>query len=321
MPAKKKTAKKKGTAKKRRLFVFFTILLLVTATLIVAANLIFLQPGTSLKHPDTTKKASGHTPQPAQKKNQRSHLPPGGGDHSGRGRDLRFPDPEEKKKTKIAILPKIAILIDDMGFNRSIGKELIELDIELSFSFLPAGPHTRELLKLAQKKERDIMLHLPMEPVDPQWDPGPNALYLSMSTEKIRRTFEKNLSAVPMAVGINNHMGSRFTENGKAMRTLLELTAKKDLFFLDSLTSSKSVGYEMAKKMRVRTCKRDIFLDNSSDKATIIKQLEALLRIAEARGAATGIAHPKPPTLQALSELKEMLLQRADLVKIHSMAR
>ena len=314
MPAKKKTAKKKGTAKKRRLFVFFTILLLVTATLIVAANLIFLQPGTSLKHPDTTKESS-HTPQPAKKKNQRSHLPHEGGDHIGKGRDLRFPDVERKKKAQIAIL------IDDMGFNRSIGKELIELDIELSFSFLPAGPHTRELLKLAQKKERDIMLHLPMEPVDPQWDPGPNALYLSMSTEKIRRTFEKNLSAVPMAVGINNHMGSRFTENGKAMRTLLELTVKKDLFFLDSLTSSKSVGYEMAKKMRVRTCKRDIFLDNSSDKATIIKQLEALLRIAEARGAATGIAHPKPPTLQALSELKEMLLQRADLVKIHSMAR
>ncbi len=193
--------------------------------------------------------------------------------------------------------------------------------MNLSFSFLPFGQHTGKLSEQARNFGKDILLHLPMEPKDMKWDPGYGALMLSMDKNTIRKKFKTNMAEVPMAIGVNNHMGSRYSENARAMRILLEQVRSAGIFFIDSLTTSESVGYSMAKAMNISASKRDVFLDNVLDKEKITKQLERLISIAEKHGSAIGIGHPNKETLQAVSEFRSELNSRVSLVGIHKLVK
>lgn len=224
-------------------------------------------------------------------------------------------DPQTAPQTR----PAISIVIDDMGYREETGNKMLELDMNLSFAFLPFGPHTADQSRHAQQLAKDILLHLPMEPTDNKWDPGQGALYTSMSPKKLQQTFQKDLAAVPMAIGINNHMGSRYTEDKVGMQRLLKLIRSEKLFFLDSLTSSNSIGYTLAKKMGVKAIRRNIFLDNDKEKGKILKQLDSLLKVAEKKGWAVGIAHPHKETLLALMEFQKYYNERADLVNIRTL--
>lgn len=221
------------------------------------------------------------------------------------------------KKTK----PEVAIVIDDMGHSISTGNRLISLDLNLSFSFLPSGAHTEQQIELAGKRGRDILLHLPMEPADRKWDPGPDALYLNMSRDELRTSLRKNLSSVPMAVGINNHMGSRFTQNSEGMRIVLNEIKGKNLFYLDSVTSSYSVGFSLAQELGIKTAKRDIFLDNVQDKKMIKKQLDSLIKFARKNGSGIAIGHPHSATLAALEDYSGKLSSEVTVVALHALVR
>ncbi|NOQ46072.1 MAG: hypothetical protein GQ559_05290, partial [Desulfobulbaceae bacterium] len=153
--------------------------------------------------------------------------------------DCDSPSPEKPR-------PRIAIIIDDMGYHQKIGDRLLDMDIALTFSFLPRAPFTLEMEEKAYQKGRDILVHLPMEAQDPSWNLGPGALYLSDTPEKIAATTLENINAVPHAIGANNHMGSRFTEERQAMRVVLAELKKQGLFFIDSYTTAKSTGMEEA---------------------------------------------------------------------------
>jgi hypothetical protein len=142
-----------------------------------------------------------------------------------------------------------------------------------------------------------------------------------MSKEKLRTTFAKNLAVVPMAIGINNHMGSLFTENETAMRALLEVIRSKDLFFLDSITSSKSVGYDLARSMGVKTARRHFFLDNEHENKKVTSQLMKLVAMAEKHGWSIGLAHPYPSTLATLKEHADLFETRVRLVGISELVR
>ena len=142
-----------------------------------------------------------------------------------------------------------------------------------------------------------------------------------MDQPDIRRIFADNLASVPHAIGINNHMGSRFTQNNRAMRDFMESVQETGLFFLDSKTSRNSVGYFLARKMAVRTAKRDIFLDNVRDPQKIIIQLRKLVDVARRRGSAVAIGHPYPETLQALKEYKREMSQRVKVVGVEALVR
>lgn len=211
---------------------------------------------------------------------------------------------------------QIAIIIDDMGYKEKIGHHLLDLDMELTFAFLPFGPHTDAQLKIAATKNRNILLHLPMEAQDPKWNPGPGALLTAMSAKDIAVTLKKDLAAVPGAVGVNNHMGSLFTENTAAMQSCLLHIKNNNLFFIDSLTSAKSQGYQIAREMGIKTARRDVFLDNNLDPGAIKKQLDALIHIAQKKGSAIGIGHPHQATLQALRDYQRELQKNATLVKV-----
>lgn len=217
--------------------------------------------------------------------------------------------------------PVVAIIIDDMGYQPAVGRQMLALPLSLSFSFLPFGPHTKELAAAAQSKGRDIMLHLPLEATDRALDPGPGTLRVAMDDQELGQRFAEDLATVPMAMGLNNHMGSRFTEQRPAMTTLLTQVKQRGLFFLDSRTSSKSVGCEVAKEVGVPCLSRHLFLDNDQDKAKIIAQLDALLALAEKNGMAVGIGHPHPTTLAALTARRQALTDRVELVGIGTLFR
>jgi hypothetical protein len=216
--------------------------------------------------------------------------------------------------------PSLAIVIDDMGYQQKLDDELLRLDLNLSFAFLPYGPHTTEQAELADRLGREVLLHLPMEPIDHRSDPGPGALTLAMSSAKRAEVFALDLARVPQAVGINNHMGSRFTSDRAAMRDFLVLARDRRLFFLDSLTSQDSLGYTLAREMGVKSCRRQVFLDNVRDPAKIIVQIRELLVDAERQGWAVGIGHPYPQTLEALRVAGPEIMSRVKLVGVSQLA-
>ncbi len=217
--------------------------------------------------------------------------------------------------------PKIAIVIDDMGYRKEVGDKLLDMEANLTFSFLPFGPHSEKQAQKAHDLGRDVLLHLPLEPTDPTWNLGPGGMLLSMNKAELEQIFSEDLAIVPMAVGVNNHMGSRFTEDRWAMATLLEIIQNNDLFFLDSITTPKSIAYDLAKAMGIRTVRRHVFLDNEPDKDKITKQLETLISMAEKYGWAIGLAHPHPATYETLLENQEQIDNRVQLVNISELVK
>ena len=137
-----------------------------------------------------------------------------------------------------------------------------------------------------------------------------------MDPETMRSRFREALQTVPSAVGISNHMGSRFTADPKAMRTLLPLVRERNLFFLDSVTGAKSVAYDLAREMGIQTERRTVFLDNDQNPDKIQAQLELLVQLAGEHGQAVGIGHPYPATVEALRRYQTQLRTRAEMVGV-----
>ena len=156
-------------------------------------------------------------------------------------------------------IPRVALIIDDMGYHQELGEKLIELNLNLTFSFLPNAPHTRELVESAHARERDILVHLPMEPKGQQWDPGPDALMIEESSARIQEKTSTLIGLVPHAIGVNNHMGSLFTEQPAPMRDVLTVIDRHGLFFVDSFTTAQSVGFSEARAMHIPTARRHVF--------------------------------------------------------------
>ncbi|MDY7037413.1 MAG: divergent polysaccharide deacetylase family protein [Thermodesulfobacteriota bacterium] len=208
---------------------------------------------------------------------------------------------EDRQKKRLKHTLRIAIIIDDLGYDLDIAKSFIELDLPLSFSILPMAPYTKVIVDEVNEKGREIILHLPMEPKNyPSLNPGPGALLMHMDKTDIRRMLSSHLEQIPGVQGINNHMGSCFTESREKMAIILNELKKQNLFFIDSVTTTHSVGFKLAKKIGVRAARRNVFLDNELSPKGIKFQVERLLGIARHSGAAIGIGHPHKRTLKIL---------------------
>lgn len=220
--------------------------------------------------------------------------------------------PDEEKPSK----PKLAIIIDDLGYDLSVGRGLLELDDALSFSVLPSAPFTGRIVKAARERRRELMLHLPLEPKNfPTVHPGPGALLIAMEDQTLRNMLERDLKQVSGAIGVNNHMGSCFTENHEKMALVLGEIKKKDLFYVDSRTSSGTLGYELGRKMGIAVGKRGVFFDNDLDPKAIGFQFERALSMARQTGTAIGIGHPHEETLAALKEFLPKIREEFRLVR------
>jgi hypothetical protein len=203
------------------------------------------------------------------------------------------------------ISPKAArasIVIDDLGPDLEIAKRFASLPIRLTFSVLPHQAHSREIAELAHLKGLEVMLHLPMEPLDPNVNPGKGALLLSMSGDEIRRNIKAALDTSPYFDGVNNHMGSRMTRDAGTMKIVLRELKARDLFFLDSMTTGESKGWRVARELKMSTLKRDIFLDDNPAAWAIRSQIARLAKIAKVKGAALAIGHPREATLRSLMD-------------------
>jgi len=208
--------------------------------------------------------------------------------------------------------PRVAIIIDDMGSSKRRARELINLEAPITLSFFPLSRNSRKLAQEASEKGKEVILHMPMEPHGfPEINPGKGALLMSMAEGELHRQIHENLEAIPFIKGVNNHMGSRFMEDDQRVSILIKELKERNLFFLDSRTTPKTVGYRIAKKMDIKTGQRDVFLDNNSyDEAEIKKNILALAKIAKTEGKAIGIGHPHPATIKSLREMIPKLKKR-----------
>jgi len=195
--------------------------------------------------------------------------------------------------------PLIAIVIDDVGLDRPRSKRAWELPGPITLSFLPYAKDLRDQAKAARAHGNELMLHMPMEPMG-HADPGPNALLTSLSESEIGHRVTTDLDSFDGYVGVNNHMGSRFTASKPDMEVVLRLLKARGLLFLDSRTTAQTVGETLAHELGVPTISRNVFLDDDEALAAVKHQLAETEEVARRQGFAVAIGHPHENTLKAL---------------------
>jgi polysaccharide deacetylase 2 family uncharacterized protein YibQ len=197
--------------------------------------------------------------------------------------------------------PLIAIVIDDVGLDRPRSKRAWELPAPVTLSFLPYSKDLREQARAARARGNELMLHMPMEPTG-RADPGPNAILVSLSDNELRQRVAADLDSFDGYVGVNNHMGSRFTAFKPGMETVLRIFKARGLLFLDSRTTAQSVGDQLAQELGVPSINRNVFLDDDESLAAVKKKLAETEEVARRQGFAVAIGHPHEATLQALGD-------------------
>jgi polysaccharide deacetylase 2 family uncharacterized protein YibQ len=194
--------------------------------------------------------------------------------------------------------PTVAIVIDDMGYNERATRRLVEARRPLTLAFLPITA-SAEQAKYAKAAGLEILVHMPMEPIGHE-NPGRNAIKVGMPAPVIEALVEAGLSAVPGAIGLNNHMGSRATSDLASMQPVMATLARRGLFFLDSRTAGGSKAHAAALSAGVPAIGRDFFLDNEVSYGAIMRQLQAAERRARIHGYSVAIGHPHGATIDAL---------------------
>lgn len=206
------------------------------------------------------------------------------------------------------ILGRIAIITDDWGYNSELCEPLGEIKSPISVSILPNLKHSLDIVTCAQAAHKEIMLHLPMEPHEVfEKYPANYMIETSMNKRDIEKILNNALASVPLAVGVNNHTGSKATEDNRTMQIVLAFLKQKGLFFVDSLVTSNSVCREVARGVNIPFTQRDIFLDNKNERAYIEGQFAQLVERAKSRGYAVAIGHARHLTLQIIKEQMEQL--------------
>lgn len=212
--------------------------------------------------------------------------------------------------------PKIAIIIDDIGYDKKIALALCDLNSDITFSVLPFAPFGAYISERLHAKGSQLMLHLPMEPVDyPNVNPGPGAILSSMSADVLLDQLRKNIADISNIVGVNNHMGSALTTRSDQMNQIFTILKKKNLFFVDSRTASKSQCKASARLLKIKFAQRDVFLDNFQDTEYITGQFKQLVALAKKHGSAIGIGHPYKATLEVLSKELPKLKNKITIVR------
>ena len=214
--------------------------------------------------------------------------------------------------------PKIAIIIDDLGYQLEAGRRAIDLPGPLAFAVLPGTPHGSRLARIAHGRGKEVLLHLPLEPVGHEGPPEPGALLLDMSRQTFEVTFAAAIASVPHAIGVSSHRGSLLTRHPGHMSWLMEaIRQRQDLFFIDSYTTHESIALDIAAEAGVTATRRNVFLDHDRSCEAVANEFERLKAEAREHGTAVAIGHPFPETLAVLErELPRLREQGFELVTI-----
>ncbi len=220
---------------------------------------------------------------------------------------------------------RIAILIDDIGYDLSSLNELLQIDAPLTFAILPHYAHSIDAANILHEAKREILLHLPMEPhTFPDENPGMGALFLSMSDRQIKETVDRDIDAIPHLSGVNNHMGSKFMEDESKLDIVFRQLKKRNLYFVDSRTTSLSKGPKIARKLGLRFISRRVFIDNDNNYMTIFRNLTTRIdeEFDHTSEAMVMIGHPHMRTIQALKEAIPVLKARGiDIVPVSALVQ
>ncbi len=197
----------------------------------------------------------------------------------------------------------IAIIIDDFGDRwNSFVESFLDLKADITVSIIPGRSKSSTVARKLKNKNCEIMVHLPMEPLDPTIKIDDFTICTNMTTAQIRNIIKRSLRQIPGASGINNHMGSKVTAHRATMERLMQEIKSTGLYFVDSRTTPRTVAYRVARSMGVPCAKRDIFLDVENDKESIRKMLQELALRARKNGFAIGIGHLRKNTLEVFRE-------------------
>jgi len=221
--------------------------------------------------------------------------------------------------------PMIAIVLDDVGVNKPDAELALNLPAPITLSIMTYADNAAELAARAHERGHELMLHVPMQPVNDRINPGPNALLVGLSPDELKRRLDWGLNRFPGFIGINNHMGSRFTQDEAGMRIVMTDLQARGLLFLDSRTIANSVGERIAQEQGVPHIGRDVFLDDEVALLggdSVARQLAVAERIATKRGFVVAIGHPHPATVAVLQKWMTDLKQRGfTLVPLSAVAR
>ncbi len=216
---------------------------------------------------------------------------------------------------------KIALIIDDSGYSRKDCTRLAAIHVPVTISIMPELPHSREIAQCAKDQGKEVMLHMPMEPhVFHEKYPAHYFIKTTMSSTQIVRRLNEALKSVPYVTGINNHEGSKATEDSRVMYIIFKELSKKNLFFVDSRVTSKSICKNLAEKLGLPFTGRDIFLDNVNERAAIEKEFAALAAKAKLRGTAVAIGHARELSWRVMTEqVKKLSEQGYEFVTVQSL--
>ena len=215
---------------------------------------------------------------------------------------------------------RLVIVMDDLGQSTTAVQRLLELPYPVTFAIWPNSSHARETAEQAHGAGREIIVHQPMQPEGyPAVKPGPKALLLGQSAETIQDTVRDSLRRVPHATGLNNHMGSRFTQNRAGLTAVLAAMHGQNLLVLDSMTHPRSQFYDEARREGFFALKRDVFLDVDPSKEAVLRQLRKAEQAALLTGRAIAIGHPLPGTLEALKTWAASRDMRVQLVRLRDL--
>ena len=218
----------------------------------------------------------------------------------------------------LAQAPRIAIIIDDLGYQLAAGQRAVNLPGPVACAVLPETPRAAMLAEAAFARGKDVLLHLPLQSMEQSVNAEPGAIFLDMTRSEFARSFARSIASVPHAVGVSNHQGSLLTQHPGHMAWLMEeIEAQGDLFFVDSYTTHRSIALALALESGVPAVRRDVFLDPDRSLGTLQREFDRLKDLSRRQGMAVGIGHPYPATLAFLeTELPKLADEGYELVGI-----
>lgn len=204
---------------------------------------------------------------------------------------------------------RLAIIIDDIGYNQSQSERAARLNGAFTLSVLPFTPHGLSSAKLASNHGKELMLHLPMSTIN-NLPLGKGGLVSNMGKAAFLTTLRQDLANIPHIQGVNNHMGSGLTQEAEPMQWLMEELRPRGLYFIDSRTTPQTKALDIATLNHIPSLKRDVFLDDINETKAIEYQLNRAIQFARQRGSAVAIGHPYPATLSVLERMQPLLIQQ-----------
>ncbi len=210
-----------------------------------------------------------------------------------------------KRERSLAVqLPRLAVVVDDLGIkDTSLAGRLCGLDQTITLAVLPFQRHTDEVLRLARDTGTPFMLHMPMQPESETVDPGDGALLVSDDDVAVRRKLERAFASVKGAAGLNNHMGSRATADVQTMERVMTYLGERNYFFIDSRTSTQTVGYVTSQRANVRSAAISGYIDVEDDPTAIETRVRELAESARKSGTGILLGHDRPNTVAVLERM------------------